>query len=94
MADLSTREKIRIAEGLCEQESAKVLKKHGRTFEFCHYDSEVHTLFVKEISDGDFIVTHEMLSTLSKKIKTMVDPKWYVGLINICGGTGSEATKK
>jgi hypothetical protein len=94
MADLSFREKIKLAESLCEQESAKILEKYGKTFEFCHYDPEVSTLFVKEISNGDFIVTHEMLAELSERVKSTIDAKWYIGLINSPGGIESETKKE
>ncbi len=65
---------------ICKEESISCYISYNVEFDFCHYDGEVRTVYVREHVDSPNPVEFYMLETLQNRIQE-INSRYRVGII-------------
>ena len=70
-----------MVKAICKEESDKIYMERDIDFSYDHYDSEVHTVYVREALNTTNEVTFDSLRQISDRIKEEVDSRWQLGIL-------------
>jgi len=76
----SLKEELNLIFSIVEEEATDCFVMYDTEYNYCHYDREIQTVYIREHLNSENSVEFHMLKNLVERVKE-INPRYHVGII-------------